>query len=99
MVTAKSLIAGLKEVIEYNDGRVDLEVIEVVVPEVDVREIRNSLHLSQDKFAKQYGLSVATIRNWEHGTRKPEGPARILLNLIARQPDLVAEEINKMRTA
>ena len=98
MVDAKSLVAGLKEIVEYKEGRVNLEVIEVAVPDVDVKEIRTNLQLSQDKFAKQYGLSVATIRNWEHGVRKPEGPARVLLHLIAQQPQLVAREIEKLKS-
>ncbi|MDN5752641.1 MAG: helix-turn-helix domain-containing protein [Nitrosospira sp.] len=96
-VTAKSLIAGIKEVADYKQGRVALETVEVAVPDIDVKRIRDRLGLSQDKFAEVYGLSVGTVRNWEHGKRKPEGPARILLNLIERQPDFVAQEVNKIR--
>jgi putative transcriptional regulator len=96
-VTPRSLINGLKEVYAHKQGQVKLESVTVTVPDVDVRAIRDTLKLSQDTFAKRYGLSLATIRNWEHGARKPEGPARVLLNLIQRQPDLVAQEVKKMR--
>src|SRR3989304_9447417 len=44
-------------------------------PESEVRKIREKYGLSQDKFASLMGISVATLRNWEQGRRKPEGPA------------------------
>lgn len=97
MVTTKSLIKAVKEAIDHKEGRVVLEVSEISVPEIDVQEIRNKLHLTQDSFSETYGLPVSTIRNWEQGTRKPEGAARILLNLIAQKPEFVAEEIKKMK--
>jgi putative transcriptional regulator len=45
--------------------------------------------MSQDEFAAQFGISPATVRNWEQGRRQPEGPARVLLNIIEREPDVV----------
>jgi putative transcriptional regulator len=43
----------------------------------------------QTAFAKQIGVSVATLRNWEQGRRRPDGPARVLLALLAKDPDIV----------
>lgn len=45
--------------------------------------------MSQDQFGAQFGISAATVRNWEQGRRQPEGPARVLLTIIAREPDAV----------
>ena len=55
--------------------------------ESEVRKIREQYGLSQDKFATLMGISVATLRNWEQGRRKPEGPARVLLRVAATHPD------------
>jgi putative transcriptional regulator len=67
-------------------------------PESEVRKIRNQYGLSQDKFAALMGISVATLRNWEQGRRKPEGPARILLSVAAKHPDALLDVVNKRRT-
>ncbi len=65
-------------------------------PESEVRKIREQYGLSQDKFATLMGISVATLRNWEQGRRKPEGPARVLLRVAATHPsallDIVANK-------
>jgi len=59
-------------------------------PDADVRAIRARTGLTQQAFARQIGVPVATLRNWEQGRRCPVGPARVLLALIARDPDIVA---------
>lgn len=57
---------------------------------VDVRAIRERLGKSQTEFARMIGVSVATLRNWEQGRRRPEGPARALLKVAASNPEVVA---------
>ncbi|WP_207455573.1 helix-turn-helix domain-containing protein [Azospirillum sp. SYSU D00513] len=59
----------------------------------DVRAIRQRLGLSQEQFAARYGFSVETIRNYEQGHRKPQGPARVLLRVIASEPDAVTRAL------
>ncbi len=59
--------------------------------EIDVRDIRRRLDLSQIQFAAAFGISVATVRNWEQGRRKPEGPARVLLRLAKHNPAAILE--------
>ena len=58
-------------------------------PEVDVAELRESFKLSQLRFAEMLGISVGTLRGWEQGRRRPEGPARVLLRIAAQNPDAV----------
>ena len=65
--------------------------------ESDVRKIREQYGLSQDKFATLMGISVATLRNWEQGRRKPEGPARILLRVAAAHPDALLDIVGNKR--
>ena len=56
---------------------------------LDVKAIRARLDQSQSEFARMIGVSVATLQNWEQGRRKPEGPARALLQVALRNPDAV----------
>lgn len=58
--------------------------------EVDVKEIRRSLKLSQDEFARRYALPLATIRKWEQGVRRPDSASRAYLTLIHRDPKTVS---------
>lgn len=55
----------------------------------DVKEIRSRYGLSQSEFAAMLGISVGTLRNWEQGRRAPEGPARVLLQVAAKHPEVV----------
>jgi putative transcriptional regulator len=59
----------------------------------DVRAVRRKLGKSQSAFALMIGVSVATLQNWEQGRRRPEGPARALLKVAARNPRVVAEAL------
>ena len=40
-----------------------------------------------------FGLAVAAVRDWEQGLRRPDPAARVLLLVIARNPDVVAEAV------
>ena len=59
----------------------------------DVRAIREQYGLTQDKFASLIGISVKTLRNWEQGRRKPEGAARVLLQVAAKHPEAVLDVV------
>lgn len=59
----------------------------------DVRRVRQRLGKSQTDFAMMIGVSVATLRNWEQGRRMPDGPARALLKVAAKNPTAVAEAL------
>lgn len=59
----------------------------------DVQSIRKKYGLSQDKFARMLGISVGTLRNWEQGRRKPEGPARILLRVAEKHPEAILDTV------
>jgi putative transcriptional regulator len=61
----------------------------------DVPLIRKKYGLSQEKFAALLGISVSTLRNWEQGRRKPDGPARILLRVAATHPEAILEAVHQ----
>jgi putative transcriptional regulator len=52
------------------------------------RRVRAATRLTQMDFAGRLGVPVETVRNWEQGKRAPRGPARALLKVIERAPDL-----------
>jgi len=57
---------------------------------IDPKRIRERVGLSQAEFAARYRLSRDTVRGWEAG-RPLSGSARILLTLIDRAPDQIAD--------
>jgi putative transcriptional regulator len=59
----------------------------------DVRRVREDFGLTQTRFAALMGISVATLRNWEQGRRRPEGSARVLLEVVAKHPDAVLDAV------
>ena len=65
--------------------------------ELDVAAVREHFGLSQPKFAELLGISVGTLRNWEQGRRRPEGPASVLLEVAARHPDIVLGVVRERR--
>ncbi|MBI1981791.1 MAG: helix-turn-helix domain-containing protein [Methylocystis sp.] len=87
------LMRGLAEARAFaRDEKV--EGLKVHVPtNIDVAAIRRKVGLSQIEFARRIGVSSATLRNWEQGRRAPEGPARVLLALLARNPRIVEETL------
>ena len=60
---------------------------------VDVAAVRAKTKLSQVAFAQKIGVSPGTLRNWEQNRRSPEGPARVLLAMIERNPRIVEETL------
>jgi putative transcriptional regulator len=52
------------------------------------RDIRARTKLTQAEFAARIGVPIETVRNWEQGKRSPRGPARSLLKVIDRSPEL-----------
>ena len=63
------------------------------IKEPNAGRIRKSLNLSQEQFAALLGISVATLRNWEQGRRKPEGSARILLGVAEKHPEVLPDVV------
>jgi DNA-binding transcriptional regulator YiaG len=68
-------------------------------PKVDVRAIRERLGLSQDDFALQFGLDVASVRNWEQGRSEPDKAARTALWTIATNPEAVRDGLARREDA
>jgi putative transcriptional regulator len=84
---------------EFEQGRLKLRssgegpIAVSELPVVDVRLLRSELQLSQREFAVRFGLSLRTVQQWEQGRAIPDQPARILLLLIASEPEVVASVV------
>jgi putative transcriptional regulator len=84
------IMEGLTEAVAHHEGKTDLSAYRVHAPEkVDVRAIRKGQGLTQEAFATRYGLSVATVRDWEQSRREPDTGSRLFLKVIERDPDAV----------
>lgn len=91
---ADSIRRGLKEAMVYAEGTADESVYRVHVPErIDVKAIRTRLDMTQEEFAARFGFSVNTLRHWEQGSRRPEGPTRAYLLVIERAPKAVQKAL------
>lgn len=82
------LIEAANEAVRFARGEnTGARVWRVELP--DVPAIRRKLGFTQQEFAARFGVSLGTLRNWEQGVRLPEGPARVLLTVIDREPEAV----------
>lgn len=59
----------------------------------DISALRRFVGLTQAQFALAMGISVHTLRNWEQGRRRPDGPAIALLRIAARHPRIIRENL------
>jgi putative transcriptional regulator len=100
MKISSKTVAALEDLAAFDAGKPHRgRTTAVAVGEVDVRVIRDELGMSQDEFARQFGFSVATIKNWEQGRRAPEEAAKTLLQIIRSEPKLVARQVQRARAA
>ena len=86
----RRVVAGLSEALAHARGEVELPEYTVTVPDkVNVASLRKVLGLSQRAFARRFGLDVTAVHAWEQGRRRPDRAARILLAVIAKEPEAV----------
>ena len=86
------LVTSIKQAGAIRRGRLKPGRVTEIQPD-DVRAIRTKLAKTQADFALMIGVSVATLQNWEQGRRRPDGPARALLRVAARNPKAVREAL------
>lgn len=92
----KRLIQAAKEAHAIARGELDPSSYRVHVPaDIDVKAIRSRLHLSQAEFAQRFGIAPGTLRDWEQHRKRPEGPARVLLVVIDKEPEAVNRALTR----
>ena len=90
------LMQGLKEVEAYMAGAREGYRVHVP-PDVDVKEIRGRLGMTQAKFSEAFGFSLDAVKHWEAGRRQPEVAARAYLTVIAKEPEAVMRALGRGR--
>jgi len=90
------LIVSMREVLDHVQGKRTLESREIEIPRPEVREIRQQYALSQQDFARLFGISIRTLQKWEQGSRLPQGPAKILLSVISKNPKAVWDVLHEI---
>lgn len=61
--------------------------------DMNVKKVREELHMSQSVFATLFGISKRTLQEWEQGRRKPSGAALTLLAVIVHDPEAVEKAL------
>jgi putative transcriptional regulator len=87
----RRLITAARQIRAHLRGELELPVrYYSVVPNVDIKQIREELGLSQSEFARRYGLNLRSLQEWEQGRRQPESAVRAYLIVIRQDPSAVA---------
>ena len=78
---------GSEKTVDHND------------PAAFVRHVRARCGLTQAAFAEQIEVPIETVRNWEQGKRSPRGPARALLKVIDKAPQVAFAVLSTVKAA
>lgn len=89
----ESMKQGLIEAMNFAQGKPTQAIVHTFSP-VDVKAVRAQIGMSQTEFASAFGISVGTLRHWERGDRTPRGAARVLLTIVAKEPNAVLRALS-----
>jgi putative transcriptional regulator len=64
-----------------------------------IRKLRNRLGLSQEAFARTYGIPLANLRQYEIGRHMPPPAVRAYLKVIDAEPEIIARAVAKGEAA
>ena|ERR1700722_14423419 len=64
---------------------------------IDVKKLRRKLGMSQLEFSGRFGFSIDAVQDWEQKRRQPDRAARVLLTVIAYEPDAVTRALIRAR--
>jgi putative transcriptional regulator len=85
-----ALEEAISEALAWKRGAAELDVVTVdPLPAERIRAIRRKAARSAKAFERRFGISAATVQNWEQGRRQPDPAARLLLKVIEADPELV----------
>ena len=79
----REILDGIRAIKRGEHGRV------TTIPAIGA--IRESMGMSQSRFAELLGVSVRTLQEWEQGRRAPSGAARTLLLIAATNPQALLD--------
>jgi putative transcriptional regulator len=89
------ILKSARQALAYAQGKADPSHYGVHVPEaLDVKAIRSKIGMSQEDFARHFGVSKRTVQDWEQQRRRPSGPSRAFLVVIDREPEAVRRALS-----
>ena len=87
----EQLRQSLREAGQIKRGTMKPSRVFKIDPQNDIVKVRSKLGLSQSKFAAVLGIGADTLQNWEQGRRSPTGPAKVLLKVVTKHPEVLLE--------
>ncbi len=91
----KEIVAGAEQAIAYLKGdKTKGRAYKVRIRDIDVKAIREKLHMTQEVFSETFAIPVSTLKKWETNTRVPEGPTKAYLMVIEKNPTAVKKALH-----
>lgn len=90
----KALVEGLALAIRHARGEVALPGY-ALIDGRDVRKLRVRQGLTRKAFAERYGLDQRTVEGWEQERFGMDRSVRVLLSVIAHEPEAVVRSLRK----
>ena len=59
-----------------------------------IKAVRAQMHLAQKEFAVLLGVSLSMLQSWEQGKSEPDGAAKALLTVAAKNPGAVMDALH-----
>ncbi len=87
------LLESVQQAVAIEKGELKPARVFKIDPKNEIVKVRGKLGLSQTQFAAILGISADTLQNWEQGRREPTGPAKVLLRIAAKHPEVLLEAV------
>lgn len=92
------ILRSARQALAFAEGRADASQYRVHLPDdINVRVIRKKIGMTQDEFARHFGVSKRTVQDWEQGRRVPTGAARAFLTVVRREPEAVRRALSPQK--
>lgn len=94
MSVFKSLTTGLEEAVQIEKEQLKARKHKLTVTPVEdftnleIKEVRETLNMTQVIFAQILGVSKKTVEAWEAGINSPNGPAKRIISMLKEDPTL-----------
>ncbi len=88
------IMEGLTQALEHAEGKRKLKTTKIAIAPIkeykseEIKQIRNSLKMTQASFAGFMGVSQKTVEAWESGRNMPDGPARRIMSMVQADASL-----------
>ena len=93
--TGSRMLRSARQALAYAKGTAETHQYGVHIPaRLDVKAIRGKVCMSQEEFARHFGVSKRTVQDRERHRRSPSGPSRAFLVVIDREPEAVRRALS-----